>query len=162
MNERRARFAQEYLIDLNATQAAIRAGYSPKTAHSQGERLLRDVEVAAAIQAAKADRSGRTTLSQDKVLEEVAVLAHSCVTDYMVGQDGRLCPAPGRPDSVMRAVSSVKYRTLVGGITEVEFKLWDKPGTLRLAAQHLGMLEETVNLKGGAAVNIYLPDNTRG
>ena len=50
---KRARFAEEYSVDLNATQAAIRAGYSEKTAASQGERLLRNVEIAAAIAEAR-------------------------------------------------------------------------------------------------------------
>ncbi len=48
LTPKQARFVEEYFVDLNATQAAIRAGYSAKTAYSQGERLLRNVEVAAA------------------------------------------------------------------------------------------------------------------
>ncbi len=57
LTPRQARFVEEYLLDLNATQAAIRAGYSKKTAYSQGERLLRNVEVAAAVAEAKSARS---------------------------------------------------------------------------------------------------------
>ena len=49
LNRRLSRFAQEYLIDLNATQAAIRAGYSPRTAYSAGQRLLNHVEVIAKV-----------------------------------------------------------------------------------------------------------------
>lgn len=68
LTPRQARFVQEYLVDLNATQAAIRAGYSPKTAEQQGYRLLRNVQVAAAIQAAVAARGERTTITAEKVL----------------------------------------------------------------------------------------------
>jgi phage terminase small subunit len=56
LTPKQARFVEEYLVDLNAKQAAIRAGYSPKTAEVQGCRLLRNVQVAAAIQRAQAER----------------------------------------------------------------------------------------------------------
>lgn len=146
LSPRRARFVEEYLVDLNGTQAAIRAGYSANTATSQAERLLRNVDVKSALRAAKSARIKRTGVSQDKVLEEVALLQHSCVTDYAIGKDGRLCPAPGRPASVMRAVASVKYKQTPFG-PEVEFRLWDKPSTLRLGMQHLGMIGDKP--KGG-------------
>ena len=71
LTPKQERFVAEYLIDLNATQAAIRAGYSEKTAYSQGQRLLKNVEVAAAIQKALAERSERTKITQDYVLTSI-------------------------------------------------------------------------------------------
>ena len=71
LKPKQQRFADEYLVDLNATQAAIRAGYSKKTARSQGERLLTNVDVAAAIQAAQQKRSERVQITQDSVLEGI-------------------------------------------------------------------------------------------
>lgn len=71
------RFVAEYLIDLNATQAAIRAGYSEKTAHSQGPRLLENVEILVEIEKAKIERSKRTEITQDKVVAELAKLGFS-------------------------------------------------------------------------------------
>ncbi len=71
LTPKQARFVEEYLVDLNATQAAIRAGYSAKTAYSQGERLLRNVEVAAAVAEAKPARSERTKINQDWVIERL-------------------------------------------------------------------------------------------
>jgi phage terminase small subunit len=68
-------FVDEYLVDLNATQAAIRAGYSKKTARSQGERMLTNVDVAAAIQKGFQERSERTKITAEKVLLELAVIA---------------------------------------------------------------------------------------
>jgi phage terminase small subunit len=68
-------FVQEYLVDLNATRAAIRAGYSAKTAASQGERLLRNVEIQAAIAERMKERGERTTVTADRVLLEAARLA---------------------------------------------------------------------------------------
>jgi len=65
---KQARFVDEYLIDLNAIQAAIRAGYSPKTAYSQGQRLLKNVEIQSALANAGEERSQRTEIDQDWVL----------------------------------------------------------------------------------------------
>ncbi len=66
---KQARFVEEYLVDLNATQAAIRAGYSKKTAEQQGARLFRNVKVAAVIQEAQEARSERTGITQDAVIQ---------------------------------------------------------------------------------------------
>ena len=64
-------FVAEFLVDLNATQAAIRAGYSEKTAYSQGQRLLKNVEVDAAIKAAQAERAEKTQRTALDVLKDI-------------------------------------------------------------------------------------------
>ncbi len=69
LTPKQARFVEEYLIDLNATQAAIRAGYSKKTAKQQGQRLLTNVDVQAAVTEAKETRSERTEITQDEVIQ---------------------------------------------------------------------------------------------
>lgn len=69
LTDKQSRFAEEYISDMNATQAATRAGYSAKTAASQGERLLRNVEIQKAIAQARAAMSRRTEITADKVLE---------------------------------------------------------------------------------------------
>ena len=71
LNDRQRRFVEEYLIDLNATQAAIRAGYSERTARQQGARLLSNAVIQAAIEAAQQARSERTELTQDWVLSKL-------------------------------------------------------------------------------------------
>jgi len=76
-------FAKEYLVDLNATQAAIRAGYSAKTAASQGERLLRDVDVQALIQAGMAARNERTQINADYVLNRLVEIDQLDVLDIL-------------------------------------------------------------------------------
>lgn len=69
LTPKQAAFVREYLVDLNATQAAIRAGYSPRTARAQGHRLLTDADIAAAIEAAQAERAERLQLTADDVLK---------------------------------------------------------------------------------------------
>lgn len=78
MTPKQSAFVAEYLIDLNATQAAIRAGYSEKTAYSQGERLLRHVEVAQAVREARAERAERTAIDQDWVLAQLTRVVERC------------------------------------------------------------------------------------
>lgn len=74
MTPKKQLFVQEYLIDLNATRAAKRAGYSEKTAYSAGQRLLKDVDVATAIQADVQKRSEKTGIDAEWVLKEAAGL----------------------------------------------------------------------------------------
>ena len=78
LNPKQRLFKDEYLVDLNATAAAIRAGYSEKTAYSQGQRLLKHVEIAAAIEEAQAERSERTGITQDWVLTTIYETVERC------------------------------------------------------------------------------------
>lgn len=71
LNAKRQRFVDEYLVDLNATQAAIRAGYSVKTAGQQGHDLLKNPEIAAAIENAKAERAERTEVTAEWVIDHL-------------------------------------------------------------------------------------------
>lgn len=83
MNAKQQRFVDEYLIDLNATQAAIRAGYSEKTAGSVGHENLQKPEIATAIHNAMAARSVRTEITQDMVMQELALIGFSNMLDYI-------------------------------------------------------------------------------
>ena len=74
LNPRQSRFVEEYLIDLNATQAAIRAGYSAKTANTNGPRLMVNAGIQSAIQKAQAARSERTQITVDKVLYDIELI----------------------------------------------------------------------------------------
>lgn len=83
LNDKQASFAREYCIDKNATQAAIRAGYSAKTAYSQGERLLRHVEVRAEIERTLAKSAAKVELTVASVSAKLLALA-----DKAEGMDG--------------------------------------------------------------------------
>lgn len=75
MNPKRQRFVEEYLLDLNATQAAIRAGYSPRTANEQAARLLANVSVRSAIAAGRQAQTQRTQITADYVVTRLKVEA---------------------------------------------------------------------------------------
>jgi len=79
LTERNIRFCEEYLVDLNATQAAIRAGYSEKTAAEQSSRLLKNVKISALIQEMRDKRSTRTEITQDYVLRGLQEVAERCL-----------------------------------------------------------------------------------
>lgn len=157
LTPKQQRFIAEYLVDLNATQAAVRAGYSPRTAEAAGSRLLRNVKVAAAISEAQAARSARTQITQDRVLEELARIAFSDVLrNYVVDDDGRLALAGGAPEGASAAVASVKRKvrtfTTEDGATEtsveVEYKVWDKNTALANLGKHLGLFVERIEHSG--------------
>lgn len=143
LNQRQQRFVAEYLVCRVAAEAAIKAGYSAKTAYSVGPRLLRNAEIQSAMQTAITKLEIKADITQARVLAEVALLAFSDVTHYTVDDYGNLAPAEGAPEGVMRAVSSIKRRTTTdseGNVTrEVEFRLWDKPGIIKLAGRHVGL-----------------------
>lgn len=74
LTPKQQRFVDEYLVDLNATQAAIRAGYSAKTARQIGERLLSNVDIQAALSARMKARETRTAITQDAVLSDIEAI----------------------------------------------------------------------------------------
>lgn len=74
LNDRQKRFADEYLIDLNATQAAIRAGYAERTAYSQGQRLLKNVEVQVYIEERMHSHQKETIAKQEEILETLTAI----------------------------------------------------------------------------------------
>ncbi len=164
MNAKQTLFVQEYLVDLNATQAYIRAGYSAKTANVCAAQLLTKPSIRAAVDAAMKQRSDRVGITADRVLEELAILGFSSVWHYIINDAGNVELAEGAPDSAIRSVSSIKRkrRTIPRkdeeSIVEVEteIRLWDKPATLRLAGQHLGLYKDKVEHsgEGGTAIQV--------
>ncbi len=134
-------FVDEYLIDLNATQAAIRAGYSPKTAREQASRMLSKASISAAIACAMAERSKRTGITQDRVLEELAKVAFIKLTD-IVDDTGKI--KADATDEDRACIESIKYKrtdTDTGFSEEREVKASPKLKALELIGRHLGMFE---------------------
>lgn len=74
-SQKKQRFVDEYLVDMNATQAAIRAGYSKKTAYSQGQRLLKNVEIKNLIDSKLEERQRESQITADRVMKELAAIA---------------------------------------------------------------------------------------
>ncbi len=169
LNHRQRAFVREYLIDLNASQAAIRAGYSAATAGQIGAELLKHPKIAPAIERGKASRAARVGVTQEQVLAEMSVLANACVENYVIADDGTVKPAPGAPEGVMGAIQSVKRKLKIfknregeetGREYDVELRLWDKPGSLKLMGRHVGLFPNTVELTGAGGGPIQVANLT--
>ena len=164
LSDQRQRFVDEYLIDLNGTQAAIRAGYSVKTAQEQSSRLLSNVMVQEAISKAMAARSRRTGVNQDRVVLELAKLAFVKMTD-VVDSNGRI--REDATDDDLSCIESIKYKESdneFGGSVEREVKIGSKLKALELLGKHLGMWNDKIDVKGVEGVvivnDIPKPDDT--
>lgn len=185
LNAKQERFVAEYLIDLNATQAAVRSGYSARTAYSIGQRLLKHVEVDAAIASAQTERSQRTEITADQVLRELAKVGFanlSDVTDWgtkevAFGYDGD--GKKLRPEDIGEA-ALVQYveapfvtpinrddlpPEIRAAVSEVslgrdgfKIKMHDKNSALVQLGRHLGLFNDKLALSGSVTV-VASPDD---
>ena len=157
MDDKRARFIAEYLIDKNATQAAIRAGYSQKTARSQGQRLLTNADVAHAIAEQAAKQLERADLTAQRILEEMRRLALSDVRG-LFDQDGNLRPIHTLTPEQAAAIASLEVvkKNVAAGDGHVDtihkVKVWDKTRALEMLAKHFGLLVEKLEHSGSIAL----------
>ena len=164
-------FVEEYLIDLNATQAAIRAGYSKKTAYSIGSELLKKPEIQEAIQKAKADRSKRTQVTSDMVVAELAKIGFSDLRNCLTSS-GQLVDPQDWDDNTAGAISSLEVvaNTRGGNGDENEpidythkIKTWDKNSALEKLGKHLGMYIDRSEVKVEATIEVESPkDKLKG
>jgi phage terminase small subunit len=155
LTPKQQRFVDEYLIDLNATKAAIRAGYSAKTAHSQGERLLRHVEVSAAISAAKKARAERAEVDADYVLKRMIEIDQMDVLDIM-DDDMAIKPVSEWPKVWRQYLSGFdlaemfdgrgEQREMIGILKKIKWP--DKVKNLELLGRHFGMFKDKVEHSG--------------
>lgn len=155
MTKKQKLFAKEYLIDLNGTQAAIRAGYSPDSAASIGSENLRKPEIRTYVEKAMAERSRRTGFNQDRVLEELAKVALLNLADAVDMATGKLKESATDVDTA--ALASVKVKiipTAMGDGVEREFKAHDKLKAIEMLGKHMGMFTDKVQMSGDVGVQI--------
>lgn len=158
MTAKQKRFCEEYLIDLNATQAAIRAGYKKSEyTDTNANKLLENTSVKEAIERAMAERSRRTGINQDRVLMEIAKLAFVNIDDVLDVNTGKVKENASRDD--LACIQSVKYKKSEGssGTTiEREVKIADKKANLELLGRHLGMFKDKVEMDVDMELNINI------
>ena len=164
LTTKQARFIEEFLVDLNGTQAAIRAGYSAKTAEVQASRLLRYAKVQSAVSAGRKAQSVRAEITADAVIAELAKLGFANMADYM-----RALPS-GDPYLDFSALSREQAAALqevtvdayVEGhgddtreVKRIKFKLADKRAALVDLGRHFGIFKpDQLELSG----NVQLSD----
>lgn len=170
LTDKQRRFCEEYIVDLNATQAAIRAEYSEKTAYSMGQRLLKKVEAQEYIKQLKEERKERTQIEADRVIYELSLIAFSNAADYaaVVEKELTIEGPEGEPIKVLDDDGNpVTYRTVEPVLTKdltadqkralavikkgrdgFEVRPYDKVRALELLGKHIGLFEEKVNVNG--------------
>lgn len=147
--DKQKQFCKEYVVDLNATQAALRAGYSEKTARQIGQRLLTKVDIQAEIQRLKKLRASKVEVTADFVLKQLVDIATTNITDVVnvinrpiSMEDGSVINVPylavknteELTEAQKSAIASIKQ-----GKNGLEIKMHDKVTTLKLIGDHLGM-----------------------
>lgn len=147
MTDKQKIFADEYLIDLNATRA-YRVAYpsvkKDETAAQAGSRMLRNVKVAKYISDRMKERQERTEVTQDRVVQELATSAFAKATDYVEIRGGRVVikDTSQLEDNQIRAIAGIKE-----GANGIEIKLNDKEKALELLGRHLGMWNDKLDIK---------------
>lgn len=163
LTSKQRRFVEEYLIDLNATQAAIRAGYSTNRASEIGYQLLQKTTVQAAIEAGQAERSRRTEITQDMVLKELAKIGFSDIRKVIrwghttvrktINAEGEEVEEPYHgialiDSSEIDDETAAAIAEVFEGREGLKVKLHDKKGALVDIGRHLGMFKERVEHTG--------------
>lgn len=165
-DDRRARFAQEYVKDLNITQAAIRAGYSPRTAAAQGSRLFKDVKVRADVEARLAKVAKSNEVTAERTLKEIARIAYADPRTLYKPSGELKLPHEWDDDTAAQVAGIEVDTTTVGeniSIATAKVKRWDKVKALDQCMAYLGLhktanpaeggsLSLTINLSGGKRI----------
>lgn len=139
-------FVREYLLDFNATQAALRAGYTETSAKKHAWELLQLPLIQEEIRRFQQELQKAAQITVTRVVKELAVIAYSDVRNYEVDEEGEVRLAPGVHDDAMRAVSKIKRKVTTRynedgekiTTAEVEIAQWSKPHALHLLGQYLG------------------------
>ena len=147
MNPRQAKFVAEYLKDPNATQAAIRAGYSKRTARSQGGRLLTNVAIRDELLSHLRERSKQTGIDAAWVLQRLGELAGVKIGE-LFDEKLDLRPLKDLPDAADRLIASVKFDDRPGHARRVsELKLQDRLKVLELIGKHVTVAAFSENVR---------------
>lgn len=150
-NPKRERFCQEYVIDRNGLQAAIRAKYAAGSAKVTASRLLTDVNVRARIDELQVKVTDKLEITAERVLRETARLAFSDVRKYF-NDDGTLRAFSDLDDDAAAALAGFESveKAIPGeaGMTEQvrKFKIWDKPAALGMLGKHLNLFNEKIEI----------------
>lgn len=148
-------FIEEYLLDLNATQAAIRAGYSARNADKISSELMGKTRVSEAIKEKMAERSRRTGISQDRVIQELARVAFVNPKNVINTETGEIKAGASEDDlACIQSVKVKKTETARTTTIEREVKLADKMKALELLGKHLGMYTDKIDLDADMNLNI--------
>ena len=158
LTAKQIRFVDEYMVDFNATQAAIRAGYSEKTANTIGAQNLAKLSIQAEISRRQKDLQRRTEVTQERVVKELARIAFANMADYLHVETQTRTKDDGTETTYQIVVLSetedlsTDQRAALANVKQsvngVEIKLHDKIKALELLGRHIGMFNDKLSLSG--------------
>jgi phage terminase small subunit len=166
LTPKQEQFVHEYLIDLNASRAAARAGYSVRTAGKAGPRLLTHPKVAAALQKAREAALKRAGMTLDEIVAEACKIGFANMLDYLtIGPDGDPVPDLSRVSrGHAAALIEVTVEVFKDGrgagardVRRVRFKLADKLGALIALGKHLGGFGSKIEVRGPGSRPVFAP-----
>jgi phage terminase small subunit len=149
LSKKQARFCEEFVVDLNATQASIRAGYSKTSAYSIGNENLKKPEVQAKIAELQKKVSESVELSASKILFELSRIAFSDIANYVTFGRGRVSikDSKGLTKEQTACIQEISKTTSKGGNT-IKFALYDKLRALEMLCRHLGLFTDKFQING--------------
>lgn len=151
LTDQQERFCLEYIVDLNATRAAIRAEYSERSASELGYQLLQNPSVKARVDTLQKERAHRLQITADMVIESLLQIAKLDLSEAYSGS-GALLPIKDMPDHVRRSIAGVDvYEDIVDGQKlgeTVKVKISDRVKALELLGRHLKMFTDKIQLTG--------------
>lgn len=152
LTEKQKNFIREYLIDLNATQAAIRAGYSEKTAHVIGHQNLRKLKIEEEIQKRRKKLIDKTELNQERILDELKNISFSDLGELFKGEETLIRPDQ-LPEETRRAIAALEIIDTFdkdgNKTTRLKYKFWDKMGAIKQIREILGIGPDKLILDAG-------------
>ena len=166
ITDKMRQFVDEYLIDLNATQAAIRAGYSEATAQEQSSQLLDRPDIRELVEQRQKDRIDRTQISQDLTVNELKAIALSDIADFVIVKEGGVIeqrPFNELKKEQTRCVKKIRQTvrtaqssdgTVIHQTAVLELELYDKVKSLELLGRHLGIFNDKLTLDGALPLQI--------
>lgn len=157
MTAKQKRFCEEYVIDFNATQAAIRSEYSKRTAKSQGQRMLTKVDLLNYIETLKQKIENKSIMTATEVLKELSKIAKSSLKD-IVNEKGGLRPLEEMPEDVAAAISEIRVDSIgkpVDGVLVLRttIKFHSKVAALEHLGKHHGVFDKD-NKQKSTVINI--------
>lgn len=173
LTPKQAEFVRQYLIDLNASKAAIRAGYKEKWAAVNCDKLLKNTNVKASIQEEMAKRAERTEITQDMVVKELARIGFADMSDFVTIDDGGMIqanPLDTLEEGKSRIIRKVREKRVIKSTAEgdhvldatYEFELCDKVKSLELLGKHLGMFTEKRDINLNQPLEVTIKKFYRG
>lgn len=173
-NPKQSAFCREYVLDYNGTQAAIRAGYSKRTAYSQSFDLLKKPEIQKEIQALESRIENKVIITKDKILRELSMIGFANLADHVTIDDTTGCVQAigidSLPAGASRAIKKVKERRVIKSTASgdevlestFEFELHDKQTALVNMGKELGMFRDKHEIDVNQPINITIKKFYRG